>query len=149
MKTPQAIRGTQDIFGAEAEAFAHVVSVFERVRKLYRFTRIEMPVFSSRRVTTALTIYDGYTVAVGGLMREDVQMVEDSVPILGDIPIVGRLFQTKAENRIKSNLIIFVTAQIIDATGRPIRGGQDLPPVDPSTPAVGGGDEGVLPVIAE
>jgi general secretion pathway protein D len=74
------------------------------------------------RQTTALTIYDGYTVAVGGLMREDVQMVEDKVPILGDIPIIGRLFQTKAENRIKSNLIIFVTAQIIDATGRPMRG---------------------------
>jgi general secretion pathway protein D len=89
-------------------------------------------VFSSRRVTTALTIYDGYTVAVGGLMREDVQTVEDKVPVLGDIPIVGRLFQTKAENRIKSNLIIFVTAQIIDATGRPIRGGDAIPeiPVD-------------------
>ena len=50
MKTPQAIRGTQDIFGAEAEAFAHVVSVFERVRKLYRFTRIEMPVFEKTEV---------------------------------------------------------------------------------------------------
>jgi general secretion pathway protein D len=84
--------------------------------------RIEMPVFSSRRVNTALTIYDGYTVAVGGLMREDVQNIEDKVPILGDIPIIGRLFQSKAENRIKSNLIIFVTAQIIDATGRPLRG---------------------------
>ena len=84
--------------------------------------RIEMPVFSTRRVNTSLTIYDGYTVAVGGLMREDVQNVEDKVPILGDIPIIGRLFQTKAENRIKSNLIIFVTAQIIDATGRPLRG---------------------------
>jgi general secretion pathway protein D len=84
--------------------------------------RIEMPVFSSRRVNTSLTIYDGYTVAVGGLMREDVQNVEDKVPILGDIPIIGRLFQSKAENRIKSNLIIFVTAQIIDATGRPLRG---------------------------
>jgi len=83
--------------------------------------RIEMPVFSSRRVTTALTIFDGYTVAVGGLMREDVQTVEDKVPVLGDLPVVGRLFQSKAENRIKSNLIIFVTAQIIDATGRPIR----------------------------
>jgi len=80
--------------------------------------RIEMPVFSVRRVSTALSIYDGHTVAVGGLMREDVQNVEDKVPILGDIPIIGRLFQTKAENRIKSNLIIFVTAQIIDATGR-------------------------------
>ncbi|MES2995591.1 MAG: Amuc_1098 family type IV pilus outer membrane protein [Verrucomicrobiota bacterium] len=84
--------------------------------------RIEMPVFSARRVNTSLTIYDGYTVAVGGLMREDVQLVEDKVPIFGDIPVIGRLFQSKAENRIKSNLIIFVTAQIIDATGRPLRG---------------------------
>jgi general secretion pathway protein D len=100
--------------------------------------RIEMPVFSSRRVTTALTIYDGYTVAVGGLMREDVQMVEDKVPILGDIPIVGRLFQTKAENRIKSNLIIFVTAQIIDATGRPLRGGDALPDATAVDPVMTG-----------
>jgi general secretion pathway protein D len=105
--------------------------------------RIEMPVFSSRRVTTALTIYDGYTVAVGGLMREDVQTVEDKVPVFGDLPIIGRLFQSKAENRIKSNLIIFVTAQIIDATGRPIRdttGGAAPMPV-----STGGGDAGVLP----
>jgi histidyl-tRNA synthetase len=50
MKTPQAIRGTQDIFGAEAEAFAHVVETFERVRKLYRFRRIEMPVFEKTEV---------------------------------------------------------------------------------------------------
>jgi general secretion pathway protein D len=83
--------------------------------------RIEMPVFSKRSVTTALTIFDGYTVAVGGLMREDVQNVEDKVPILGDIPFIGRLFQSNAENRIKSNLIIFVTANIIDATGRNIK----------------------------
>jgi len=50
LKTPQAIRGTQDIFGAEAEAFAHVVETFERVRKLYRFRRIEMPVFERTEV---------------------------------------------------------------------------------------------------
>ncbi len=49
-KTPNAIRGTQDIFGAEAEAFAHVVETFERVRKLYRFRRIEMPVFEKTEV---------------------------------------------------------------------------------------------------
>ena len=49
-KTPQAIRGTQDIFGAEAEAFAHVVETFERVRKLYRFRRAEMPVFERTEV---------------------------------------------------------------------------------------------------
>jgi len=50
MSTPQAIRGTQDIFGADAEAFAHVVETFERVRKLYRFRRIEMPVFEKTEV---------------------------------------------------------------------------------------------------
>ncbi|WP_374589456.1 histidine--tRNA ligase [Novosphingobium sp.] len=50
MSTPQAIRGTQDIFGPEAEAFAHVVETFERVRKLYRFRRVEMPVFEKTEV---------------------------------------------------------------------------------------------------
>jgi general secretion pathway protein D len=49
--------------------------------------RIEMPVFSVRSVKTGLTIYDGYTVAVGGLMREDVQSVEDKVPVLGDLAL--------------------------------------------------------------
>ena len=113
--------------------------------------RIEMPVFSTRRVNTSLTIYDGYTIAVGGLMREEVQNIEDKVPILGDIPIVGRLFQTKAENRSKSNLIIFVTAQIIDATGRPLRGadavGASLPVAAPSGGAEGAIDAGVLPPL--
>jgi general secretion pathway protein D len=113
--------------------------------------RIEMPVFSTRRVNTSLTIYDGYTIAVGGLMREDVQNIEDKVPILGDIPIVGRLFQTKAENRTKSNLIIFVTAQIIDATGRPLRGAEaastSLPVAPPTGGAEGTMDAGVLPPL--
>jgi len=118
--------------------------------------RIEMPVFSSRRVNTGLTIYDGYTVAVGGLMREDVQNVEDKVPILGDLPLIGRLFQSKAENRIKSNLIIFVTAQIIDATGRPIRGAEaeksltTTTPVSTGSMTTGGADvpgPGVLPTL--
>ncbi|MGB2454642.1 MAG: Amuc_1098 family type IV pilus outer membrane protein [Akkermansiaceae bacterium] len=96
--------------------------------------RIEMPVFSVRSVKTGLTIYDGYTVAVGGLMREDVQSVEDKVPVLGDLPYVGRLFQTKAQNHIKSNLIIFVTAEIIDATGKRVNGGDTA-----TAPSVGGG----------
>jgi len=113
--------------------------------------RIEMPVFSSRRVSTGITIYDGHTVAVGGLMREDVQNVEDSVPILGDLPIIGRLFQSKAQNHIKSNLIIFVTARIIDATGRPIRKAES-PTETPLATGGGGvgvgvaGDAGVLPI---
>jgi len=50
VETPQAIRGTQDIFGLEAEAFGFVVETFERVRRLYRFRRVEMPVFEKTTV---------------------------------------------------------------------------------------------------
>ncbi|MDF8333078.1 histidine--tRNA ligase [Novosphingobium cyanobacteriorum] len=50
IETPQAIRGTQDIFGPDAEAFGFVVETFERVRKLYRFRRVEMPVFEKTAV---------------------------------------------------------------------------------------------------
>jgi general secretion pathway protein D len=115
------------------------------VNSIITENRIEMPVFSKRSVNTSLTIYDGYTVAVGGLMREDIQTVEDKVPILGDIPIIGRLFQSQGENRIKSNLIIFVTAQIIDATGRPLKGGDSggTIPVTGPAPML---DGGVLPL---
>ena len=103
--------------------------------------RIEMPVFATRRVTTGLTIYDGYTVAVGGLMREDVQNVEDSVPILGDLPIIGRLFRSKAESRIKSNLVIFVTAEIIDAAGSRIN-----QPTSSSPGAEGAAPQSIMPL---
>jgi len=49
-QTPKAVRGTQDIFGPDAEAFAFVVETFERVRKLYRFRRAEFPVFEKTEV---------------------------------------------------------------------------------------------------
>ena len=46
---------------------------------------INQPIFSSRKVTTSVSVWDGQTVVLGGLMREDVQKVEDRTPILGDI----------------------------------------------------------------
>src|SRR5213079_1978621 len=58
---------------------------------------INQPVFSTRKVTTSVSVYDGQTVVLGGLMREDVQKTEDKVPILGDIPLVGRAFRTNVD----------------------------------------------------
>jgi hypothetical protein len=49
-KSPQRIRGTQDIFGEDADRFQAVVSAFERVRRLYAFQRVEMPVFEATEV---------------------------------------------------------------------------------------------------
>ncbi|MDR3401366.1 MAG: type II and III secretion system protein [Chthoniobacter sp.] len=82
---------------------------------------INQPIFSTRKVTTSVSVYDGSTVVLGGLIREDVQKVEDKVPIIGDIPIVGRLFRSSVDQHIKRNLIIFVTARLLNASGEPVR----------------------------
>ncbi|MGA3170464.1 MAG: Amuc_1098 family type IV pilus outer membrane protein [Chthoniobacteraceae bacterium] len=81
---------------------------------------INQPVFSTRRVTTSVTVWDGQTVVLGGLMREDVQKVQDKVPILGDIPLLGRAFRSNVDQHLKVNLVIFVTARLINPAGDPI-----------------------------
>jgi histidyl-tRNA synthetase len=50
IETPRPIRGTQDMIGEQADRFAHVVATFDRVRRLYGFQRIEVPVFESTTV---------------------------------------------------------------------------------------------------
>jgi general secretion pathway protein D len=81
---------------------------------------INQPIFSSRKITTSVSVWDGQTVALGGLIREDVQKVNDKVPVLGDIPLLGRAFRSKVDQHIKRNLTIFVTARLIDPAGQPI-----------------------------
>ena len=73
---------------------------------------LNQPVFDTRRINTKVLIHDGSTVVLGGLIREDLQTVNDKVPVLADIPLIGRLFQSKALESTKRNLIIFVTANI-------------------------------------
>jgi general secretion pathway protein D len=90
---------------------------------------IKQPVFTVREVNTFVTVWDGQTVALGGLIREDVQKVQDKVPILGDIPIAGRLFRSDADQKLKKNLVIFVTPRILDAEGQPRRGDTEEPEV--------------------
>jgi len=60
---------------------------------------INQPIFSKRRVETSVTVYDSQTVALGGLIREDVQKVSDKVPLLGDIPLAGALFRSEVNKK--------------------------------------------------
>ena len=79
------------------------------------------PIFSVREVRTEVTIWDGATVVMGGLTREQVVRVEDKVPLLGDLPLLGRLFRSQGESTQKRNLLIFVTANLISPGGSPAR----------------------------
>ena len=77
------------------------------------------PIFSVRDIATKVTIWDGATLVMGGLTREEVKKVHDKVPILGDLPLLGRLFRSTGQSAQKRNLIIFVTAKLVNPGGAP------------------------------
>lgn len=79
------------------------------------------PIFSHREVTTDVTIFDGATVVIGGLTREEVKTVNDKVPVLGDIPLLGAAFRSNGKTTTKRNLMVFVTANLISPGGSPLR----------------------------
>lgn len=79
------------------------------------------PIFAVREVSTKVTIWDGATVVMGGLTREDVVSVNDKVPFLGDMPLFGRFFRSEGESSAKRNLLIFVTANLVSPGGSPKR----------------------------
>ena len=78
-----------------------------------------VPIFSTRSLQSRVRLLDGETVGLGGLISESVQMVDDKVPGLGDLPLAGRLFRSEASQKIKYNLVIFCTVRIIEPDGSP------------------------------
>ncbi|MFH0771840.1 MAG: secretin N-terminal domain-containing protein [Candidatus Omnitrophota bacterium] len=83
-------------------------------------TGLGYPVIDSRSAQTSVVIRSGQTVVLGGLIREDETVTIRKTPILGDIPLFGYLFRTKHIDKTKRNLVIFLTATIIDSRGEPV-----------------------------
>ena len=83
--------------------------------------QILMPVFSTKRAVSQLTVQDGATVVFGGLLTQSVESVEDKVPVLGDIPVLGRMFSSKSHLPVSTAIIFMVKVDLMDATGRPYR----------------------------
>jgi len=86
-----------------------------------------LPSFTVRQVLTTVNIWDGQTVILGGLVSSSTQTEKDQVPVVGDLPIVGRLFQSQMKVAVKKNLMIFVTATIVDPAGNRLHSDDELP----------------------
>jgi type II secretory pathway component GspD/PulD (secretin) len=117
---------------------------------------VVLPDFSVRQVVTTVNIWDDQTVVIGGLISSGTVSTKDKVPMLGDLPAVGVLFQSSSKTVAKKNLMIFVTATIVDPAGnrvhsddelpfaqtaiptQPVVKGQKFEPVTPQTPAAAG-----------
>jgi general secretion pathway protein D len=86
-----------------------------------------LPKFTVRQVVTTVNVWDNQTVVIGGLVSSTVQTTKDKVPMLGDIPLLGRLFQSESKAATKKNLMIFVTATIVDPAGNRVHSDDELP----------------------
>lgn len=93
-----------------------------------------LPQFTIRQVITTVNVWDGQTVVLGGLINSTTQTEKDKVPVIGDLPILGRLFQSQTKTSIKRNLMIFVTSTIVDPAGNRVHSDDELPFAQSSIP---------------
>jgi len=89
--------------------------------------QLPLPHLRLRQVTTSAIVWDGQTVVLGGLITDNVSKIKDSVPVLGDLPFVGRFFRSEASQTSKKNLMIFVTPTIIDPSGNRYHSEDEMP----------------------
>ena len=83
--------------------------------------QILMPIFSVRKANTNVVVADGSTIVIAGLIKDEITNVNDKTPILGDIPLVGRLFQSEAKSHQSTVIMFLVNVELLDPTGRPYR----------------------------
>ena len=76
-----------------------------------------IPIIGTRKVKTQVSLKDGYTMGLGGLITSNSQHGGTKVPVLGSIPVLGRLFSSKSVNDTSTNLLIFITAKTVAADG--------------------------------
>jgi len=81
---------------------------------------ILMPVFDAIKETTNVTIWDGQTIAIGGFHGESATNIHDKVPLLGDLPLLGRGFSSTTGASAKRAVTVFLTVNLIDPGGNPI-----------------------------
>lgn len=95
-----------------------IFGINEGVRDLLTENFIFQPIFETKRVVTAVNIFDGATVVLGGLVSDNSVILQDKVPLIGDAPFVGRFFKSDVKQRRMKHVLFFVTVKVVDPSGR-------------------------------
>ena len=80
-----------------------------------------MPEFAVREMEVNVQVYDGATVVLGGMTEQYNTQRDDKWPVIGEVPLLGRLFSSQMEMHEKRSLLIFVTARLMNTDGTPWR----------------------------
>jgi general secretion pathway protein D len=87
---------------------------------------IQSPSFSQKNVSTQVTVQDGDTVAIGGIIQETTGESSSGIPVLHRIPYVGALFGSKSFSKDRTELVIFLTPRVIYDTNQIMEATQEL-----------------------
>jgi general secretion pathway protein D len=87
---------------------------------------INSPTIRQRRVATSIAVQDGHSLAIGGLVQEKALITNESLPVLGDLPLIGPAFRNRVDSRVRTELIIFIRPRVIRGTADADRISQDF-----------------------
>ncbi len=93
------------------------ISSSDRAVKFGGAAGTEIPIIDTTKTKSVVTIKDGYTLAIGGLIKTNKGDSVTKIPLLGDIPFFGQLFKHKSKSTRRSNMVIFITAKTLNPDG--------------------------------
>ncbi|MCC7230739.1 MAG: type II secretion system protein GspD [Fimbriimonadaceae bacterium] len=89
------------------------MDVNQTANDLQGFTDFNAPIVNQRQADTTVSVRDGETIILGGIIRNNVTSTVKKVPLLGDIPILGNLFRSTDKSNVKTELLVFLTPRIV------------------------------------
>ena len=105
-------------WGTPIQSVLMTENATESVKITLTDNQILKPVFKRRMENTKLTVGTGSVVVIGGLKEMRSVRYEDKLPVLGDLPMVGRLVRSEGEEKVRKAFLMFVKVDIVDPTGR-------------------------------
>lgn len=89
------------------------MDVDQTANDLQGFTDFNAPIVNQRQATTTVSVKDGETIILGGIIRRQVNSTVKKIPLLGDIPILGQLFRSSTKQDVKTELMVFLTPRVV------------------------------------
>lgn len=89
------------------------LDVLQTANDLQGFTSFNAPIVNQRQASTTVSVKDGATIVLGGIMRSQVRTQVKKLPLLGDIPILGELFKSRSNQEVKTELLVFLTPRVV------------------------------------
>lgn len=89
------------------------MDVDQTANDLQGYTSFNSPIVNQRQATTTVSVKDGETIVLGGIIRNTVSSTVNKIPLLGDIPLFGKLFQSSTTEKQKTELLVFLTPHVV------------------------------------